>query len=170
MIACLDVDYKENEAQIACLLFEDWKDEHPHSITTLEIRDIQEYVPGQFYKRELPCIIQVLEKITTPLDVIVIDGYVWLKDEQSPGLGAYLYEHLNETIPIVGVAKNKYKDDQGCSGKVLRGQSAKPLYVTVAGMDLTAALAHIKNMHGSYRIPTLLKLVDQSCRDWKTEE
>ena len=166
MIACLDVDYKENEAHVACLLFENWTDEEPQSIITSKISDIEEYVPGQFYKRELPCILAVLEKVEQSLEVIVIDGYVWLKNEESPGLGAYLYRHLKETIPVIGVAKNKFKDDRGCSGKVVRGQSAKPLYITVAGLPLEEAMSYIQNMHGTYRIPTLLKLVDQSCRNW----
>lgn len=41
-----------------------------------------------------------------------------------------------------------------------RGISRAPLYITAAGMDVTEAAQHIAEMHGPYRIPTLLKRVD----------
>jgi len=47
---------------------------------------------------------------------------------------------------------------------VLRGDSRRPLYVTAAGLDPAAAALHVRSMHGPFRIPTLLKRVDQLCR------
>ncbi len=38
------------------------------------------------------------------------------------------------------------------------------LYITSIGIAQVKAKEHIQQMHGKYRFPTLLKLVDSSCR------
>jgi len=50
--------------------------------------------------------------------------------------------------------------------KIYRGQSTNPLYITSEGIELEKSADLILNMHGDYRIPTLLKKVDQLCRNW----
>jgi deoxyribonuclease V len=47
---------------------------------------------------------------------------------------------------------------------VLRGASTKPLLITAAGMPEAQAAEHVREMHGAFRIPTLLRRVDQLCR------
>lgn len=44
---------------------------------------------------------------------------------------------------------------------VLRGASVKKLYITSVGGELDLAKEYILKMHGIYRIPTLLKQLDQ---------
>lgn len=44
--------------------------------------------------------------------------------------------------------------------EIFRGTSSKPLFITSAGIDLRDAAEHIEKMHGMYRMPTLLKLLD----------
>ena len=39
------------------------------------LANVADYVPGQFYKRELP---GILSRLTAPPQVIVVDGYVYL--------------------------------------------------------------------------------------------
>jgi deoxyribonuclease V len=95
-------------------------------------------------------------------DLILIDGYVWL-DENEIGLGVYLYNELGGKIPVIGVAKSKFKTHSKVK-EVFRGNSHTPLYVSSIGIDLVEATQNIKNMHGSFRLPTLLKKVDQLCR------
>ncbi|WP_207420305.1 hypothetical protein [Desertivirga brevis] len=58
----------------------------------IEVLDCdQEYIPGEFYKRELPGILSLLDKINFELiQAIIIDGFVILNDEGKPGLGGYL--------------------------------------------------------------------------------
>ena len=165
MLACIDVDYRDNDsmAVAACVLFDDWQDEQPADEKTAIITSVDDYVPGQFYKRELPCILRVLEDVVVPLDAIVIDGYVWLGDASKPGLGAYLFQAMHQSVPIIGVAKNEYSGAV-LALEVLRGTSTKPLYVTAAGIEVETAAARVKAMHGPFRIPTLLKRVDQLCR------
>jgi deoxyribonuclease V len=38
------------------------------------------------------------------------------------------------------------------------------LFITAAGVSLERAADYIKAMHGPFRLPTLLKRVDQLCR------
>jgi deoxyribonuclease V len=64
---------------------------------------------------------------------------------------------------VIGVAKTAFANI-GDEYKLLRGQSASPLYVTSVGMPLAEAKAAIQSMHGEFRIPTHLKRVDQLCR------
>ena len=168
MIACLDVHYKGIFANVACVLFADWADGNIIKKFVEQIKGVKAYMPGRFYKRELPCLLRVLDNISEPMDTIVIDGYVWLDEKKSPGLGAYLYEALDKSIPIIGVAKSRFKDAE-FTQKVFRGRSKRPLYITSVGIDSKIAADCIRKMHGKHRIPTLLKGVDQLCRHYYSE-
>src|SRR5262249_645622 len=121
------------------------------------------YEPGKFYRRELPCLLAVLRKVADPIEAIVIDGYVWLADEQSPGLGGHLFQALGSATPVIGVAKPCFRSARAAR-PVVRGNSRRPLWVTAAGMDLETASRHVQDLHGPYRLPTLLKRVDRLCR------
>lgn len=162
MISCVDVDYRGNSAVAACVLFHEWSDENAAVEYVEIVHDIEPYQPGRFYLRELPCLLRVLEKVVEPLSIIVIDGYVWLDSSQRPGLGAKLYEAIEQALPIIGVAKSSFAGSSAIS--VIRGKSSTPLFVTSVGIDTQTAAQFIRQMHGSYRIPTLLKRVDSLCR------
>jgi deoxyribonuclease V len=162
MIACVDVDYRDGGAAAACVLLHDWADAVPSGEHVERIAAVAPYEPGQFYRRELPCLRAVLGRVADPVDVIVIDGYVWLAGEARPGLGAHLFEALGRTVPVIGVAKTQFEGAGGVP--VLRGDSRRPLIVTAAGMDAATAARHVQAMHGPFRIPTLLRRVDQLCR------
>lgn len=163
MIACLDVDYRENLAVAACVLFEEWTDGLPAAEIAVPVPIVADYEPGQFYRRELPCLEAVLAKVACPLECVVVDGYVWLQDEQHPGLGAHLYASLTKRTPVVGVAKSKYAK-AATQQHIIRGQSETPLFITSVGVDVERAAENVRSMHGEYRIPTLLKRVDSLCR------
>lgn len=159
MILAVDVTYTASGAGVAGVLFERWDDAKPVRQIVVEVQEVAEYEPGQFYKRELPCIARLLEQVSETLDCIVINGYVWLGTPERGGLGAHLYEHLQRAMPIIGVAKSEFVGTPD-ETKVYRGGSSKPLFVTTAGIDLEQAKAHITAMHGKFRMPDLLKLVD----------
>ncbi len=163
MKLAIDVQYKATSAIIAGILFLDWNSDEMSRIFVKKITPIAPYESGAFYKRELPCILSLLEEIKENLDVIIIDGFVTLGEEQSEGLGSHLYRALNQSIPIIGVAKNPFKKTPKIF-EVYRGESLKPLFVTSIGIELAKAKSLIKTMHGKYRNPTLLKKVDQICR------
>jgi deoxyribonuclease V len=163
MIAAADVAYQSCGAVAACVLFEHWPDDAPAFETTCEVQDVAPYEPGQFFRRELPCLLAVLRKLEHPPRIIVIDGYVWLADESEPGLGGHLYMELERRVAVIGVAKTRFRR-AGAAMEITRGAGSTPLYITAAGMPLAEAASHIESMHGSFRIPTLLRRVDQLCR------
>lgn len=170
MIVCIDVDYREDAARgetaavAACVAISSWDAPRSAAEYACYIAAVADYVPGQFYKRELPCILAVLAEVQTPIDVVVVDGYVFLDSAGSPGLGAYLHEALEPRVPVIGVAKTPFRADDG-SVEVLRGESKRPLHVTAVGVDPERAAEDIRRMHGRFRLPTALKRVDRLCRD-----
>jgi deoxyribonuclease V len=163
MLACLDVSYRQGEATAAAVLFRAWTDDAPCGQHVTRISPIEPYISGAFYRRELPCLLAVLNQIQQPLEAVIIDGYVWLSAKQRLGLGARLYQALGCGTPVIGVAKTVFRGSSWAI-PVLRGKSRQPLYVTAVGTDTAEAAGHIAAMHGRHRIPTLLALVDQLTR------
>ena len=162
MIAFTDVQYAETSARAACVLAPDWADAVAASTVTAEVSPIAAYEPGAFYKRELPCLLAVLQK-AGPVQAVVVDGYVWLDDAGTPGLGAHLHEALGRGVPVVGIAKTSFKGST-MAAKLERPGSVKPLFVTAAGVPLSTALGWAQRLHGPFRRPTLLGAVDQLAR------
>jgi deoxyribonuclease V len=163
VLACADVHYRQEGAVAACVLFSQWRDAAAAGELRASVNEVEPYEPGEFFRRELPCILRVLEDAKGPLETIVIDGYVWLDGAKRPGLGARLYEALGGQTPVIGVAKTLFRG-AGAFVTVMRGESKRPLYVTSAGIDVNQAAALVRSMHGEHRIPTLLKAVDRLCR------
>ncbi len=163
MIACVDVDYRAAEAVAACIEIERWTDATPARESVVRTAGAAAaYQPGGFYLRELPCILAVLASVRD-VALVVVDGYVWLARER-PGLGARLHAALGGRAPVVGVAKTAFRGNDAAA-PVLRGRSARPLYVTAIGMDVEVAAAHVASMHGDHRVPTILARVDRLARD-----
>lgn len=165
MILAFDTYYKGNSAKTVAVAFENWTDHEPAEVYHESIEGVKEYEPGQFYKRELPCILSLLQKIDTKqIEAIVVDGYVVLDDLGTPGLGGHLYEKLAGEFPVIGVAKSNFAKLQRQKVEVCRGKSLNPLYITSKGTDVNEAADSVRNMHGDYRMPTLLKVLDQETR------
>lgn len=164
MILAIDVHYKDALAKIVGALFE------PGATTALEyvtsyIDDVEEYVPGEFYKRELPCILRLLEEVELKeLDAVIIDGNVFINNDGDLGLGGRLWESIGKKVPVIGVAKSIFKNTEERVAEVKRGKSDKPLFVSSVGIDLADAASLIQNMHGDYRMPAILKEVDRLTR------
>lgn len=157
MIYCLDVLYRDDSAQVACIGFKTWTDEEPSYQKLVHVPGpLEPYVPGQFYKRELPCLLLGLEGLID-IDTAIVDSHVWLGLDQ-PGLDYKLHESLS--VPVVGIAKTKYLDSP-CS-EVFRGQATKPLYVD--SVNVVDAPELVRQMWGPYRIPYLIKLADSLSR------
>lgn len=163
LIAAVDVDYRDVGAVAAAVWFERWDAEAPVTERVVRVDAVADYRPGRFFERELPAVLAVLEG--TSCDVVIVDGYVWLgAPGERPGLGAHLRAAFDQgSAPaVIGVAKNRFAGAE--SVEVLRGGSARPLYVTAVGIDRDEAAAAIRAMHGVHRIPTLLGRVDRLAR------
>lgn len=118
------------------------------------------YQPGSFWRRELPALRAVLAQ-TGPLELLIVDGYVDLDPDGSPGLGAYAHAELG--VPVLGVAKSVLRGATHAA-PVLRGRSARPLHVTAAGIPQAEAAELVRQMSGSDRLPDALRRVDALAR------
>jgi deoxyribonuclease V len=118
------------------------------------------YRPGEFWRRELPPVRAVCEGVAG-LALIVIDGYADLSPTGRPGLGARVHVELG--VPVIGVAKTFFRGAVHAA-QVRRGRSARPLYVTAAGVELEEAASLVGRMAGPFRIPDALRLADRLAR------
>lgn len=164
-IACLDVAYGSTAAAVACVMVRSWD---ASGADRIEVRRFdgpaERYEPGAFYRRELPLLRSVISGFEEMIEVIVVDGYVWLDADGQPGLGGHLFAGLGCRVPVIGVAKTRYLNDTW-STPVLRGASRRPLFVTSAGVDGKTAAECVRRMDGSHRIPTILALADRAARE-----
>lgn len=127
---------------------------------TTVVPAVAAYGPGDFYRRELPPLRAVLRGIAG-LGLLVIDGYADLDPGGRPGLGAHAYAEF--AIPVIGVAKSAFRTATHAI-PVLRGTSARPRYVTAAGMPRSDAAELVRLMAGRFRVPDALRRADQLAR------
>ena len=164
MIAAVDVHYHPSGgATAAAVVFREWRTSDVETELREYIPRVEPYEPGSLYKRELPCLLMVLDKVRHGLETLLVDGHVWLAPDNRPGLGAHLYRALGSRIAVVGVAKSPFRGSPNAH-RAFRGRSRRPLYVTTVGMDQGMAAKLVSSMHGPYQIPTLLKRVDRLAR------
>ncbi len=162
-ILAVDVHYDNDRAVVAGVAFDNWDDQAPRSCFVSSVGKVSGYTSGQFYRRELPCILQLIEEHNLRPEYILIDGYVYLDGHSVPGLGRHLFDALHGKVKVIGVAKTPFGAITG-EYRVFRGGSRKPLYVTCAGEQLAVARRLIVSMSGSHRCPDLLKHVDRLSR------
>lgn len=166
MIFALDTYYFDNKAKTVALGFSDWSNSIEKENYSEILENIEEYKSGEFYKRELPCILSLISKIDLKkIEFIIVDGYVFVDDNSKLGLGGFLYEELNKKIPIIGVAKTDFISLTKNKISLLRGKSKNPLFISSIGVELNEAVKRIKQMNGENRIPTLLKRLDKLTKE-----
>ena len=166
----IDVYYlNDSLARTVGVVFEDWSDQQPSDIIVDWCHQFGRYIPGQFYLRELPCILGLLQKVDLrDFDTVILDSYLKLRDDlgtDSPGLGVKLWEVIGQGYPhldIWAVAKSKYGKCKQISCPIMRGESKTPLYVQALKESNDEAGRIVRDvMHGPFRLPTLLKILDQ---------
>jgi deoxyribonuclease V len=113
------------------------------------VPEVRPYRPGQFWLRELPALRAALDGLTWMV-LLIVDGYADLGPDGRPGLGAHA--HFEFAVPVIGVAKSAFRTATHAI-PVLRGTSARPLYVTAAGMPRAEAADLVQRMAGRYRLP-----------------
>lgn len=165
MLVAVDVHYATDHARAACVGFAAWTDAvAEHQSTVLTRGAPADYAPGSFYLRELPYLSAILEPLRETLELVIVDGYAML-DAHRFGLGGHLSAAIG--VPVIGVAKTQFISAPAVP--IVRG-GARPLYITAVGMDAAAAAQCIAQMHGPYRLPTLIKLVDSLARGHVVEK
>lgn len=162
-VAFTDVHYADEAARAACVVARNWSDGTPVEEHVVSVPSVKPYRPGAFFERELPCLLQVLARISLPVRAVVVDGYVDLDEHGTPGLGAHLHAALGGGVAVIGVAKTAFRGATFAT-TIQRGTSRAPLYITARGIEPSEAARLVREMHGPYRIPTLLTRVDQLAR------
>ena len=67
--------YHGLEANAAGVLFDSWGDSVGRREIVTRVAPVAEYRPGQFYRRELPCLLALLELVKEPVELLIVDGY-----------------------------------------------------------------------------------------------
>ena len=161
LFAAADVYYPgAGGARAAAVLAADATFAHVLAERTAVLPQALPYRPGQFYLRELPPLRAVLDDLSG-LGLLVVDGYADLDPDGRPGLGAHAYAEFG--IPVIGVAKSRYRTATHAV-PVLRGSSARPLFVTSAGMPRADAADLVRRMTGRHRLPDALRRADTLAR------
>jgi deoxyribonuclease V len=159
--AAVDVHYPSTGgARAAAVLAADAAFTHMLAERTAVLPQVLPYRPGEFYLRELPPLRAVLADLSG-LGLLVVDGYADLDPDGRPGLGAHARAEFG--IPVIGVAKSRYRTAIHAV-PVLRGSSARPLFVTAAGMPTADAADLVRRMTGRYRLPDALRRADTLAR------
>ncbi|MBA0052258.1 endonuclease V [Streptomyces sp. AJS327] len=138
------------------------------------------YVPGLLAFREIPALLDALEALNHPPDLLVCDGY-GLAHPRRFGLASHL--GVLTGLPALGVAKNPFVFTHGPVGP-LRGDSAplldgaeevgralrtregvRPVYVSVGHRtSLATACAHTLRLTPRFRLPETTRRADALCR------
>ena len=162
--AAVDVHYlSTGGARAAAVLAADAALAHVLAERTAVLPRVPPYRPGEFYLRELPPLRAVLEDLSG-LGLLVVDGYADLDPSGRPGLGARA--HAEFGLPVIGVAKSRFRTATHAV-PVLRGSSARPLFVAAAGMPAADAADLVRHMAGRYRLPDALRRADTLARtEW----
>ncbi|GIH12828.1 endonuclease V [Rugosimonospora africana] len=165
--AAVDVHYPpEGGALAAAVLAGDARFANVVAEHVARLTEVAAYRPGHFYARELPALDAVLAG-AGPIDLLIVDGYVDLDPQGSPGLGAHA--HARFGVPVIGVAKTAFRTATHAV-PVRRGAASRPLYVTAAGVGLTEAAELVRAMTGPYRLPDALRRVDRLARSGPDHE
>jgi deoxyribonuclease V len=97
--------------------------------------------------------------------VIIVDGYTQISDTGTLGLGGILYEAINKSVPVIGIAKTPFFENVSVVKELTRGESKKPLYISCVGCPIDKSTERIKNMKGKFRIPDILKTLDKITKE-----
>ena len=175
-ILAVDTFYYEERAKTVGVLFNDWSDSEPEEIISSWSFDFGPYIPGEFYLREMPPIIELLSKINMKeVGYLIVDGFLKVYDERKgkfdSGLGYRLMELLqpsNKDLVFIGIAKSDF-GGTGRKWKIAeewnRGpKGSTPLWVQVEGMRMTDLMKCLKRMPGEFRLPDMLRILDKETK------
>jgi len=153
----MDFQIQGDSARVAAVAFDDWAAFEGTKNYALRIEHVEKPAKGELDLRALPWLVQLLDANRLQPEVIVLDGCVHLDAQETPGLGRRLHDTLGGRTAVIGVSKSGFKDTPE-QFEVHREEETAPLVITCAGIDLGAAKARVRTMHGRKRVPTLLKL------------
>lgn len=180
-IAGIDVGYEENNtvsrAAIAVLSFPDLQ---LQETAIARCPTPFPYVPGLLSFREVPAVLDALEKLRIAPNLLLCDGQGYAHPRRF-GLACHL--GVLTDLPAIGVAKSRYIgeheelpkprgswqpliDEGETIGSVLRTQTdIKPVYVSVGHrVALPTAIDYVLRCTPNYRLPETTRLADRFSR------
>lgn len=157
MKLAIAVHFDGVQALVAAVAFEAWDAPEATKTWRSHIAQVEKAGRGELDLSELACVMQLLREHKLEPELILIDGFVHLDADETPGLGQHLFHTLGSNTPVIGVSKTS-RPGLSAQFEMMREEEAKPLTVTCAGIDIGAAKARLRAMHGRKRVPTLMKL------------
>ena len=166
MLLILDLHYEDACTFVGWVKADTFKSHAPSACGRAKVMGTPApYVAGEFWVREVPPIMSFLQDrpdILCDVTCIIVDCLCHLPTGK-PSMGEKLYEALDRKYRVIGVAKTNFNDSQAY--QITRSSSTRPLYITECGTRDWRDIGNtIRDMHGPYRIPTLLKLADSLAR------
>ncbi len=154
----MDYQIDGDTARAAAVAFDDWGAAEGTKHYALQVAHVEKPAKGELDLRALPWLVQLLEANRLQPEAIVLDGFVHLDAQDTPGLGRRLHDTLGGRTAVIGLSKSTFKGDTPDQFCIFREDETPPLVITCAGIDLGAAKARVRMMHGRKRVPTLMKL------------
>jgi deoxyribonuclease V len=179
-VAGLDVAYQGDRLAAAVVVLD------PTDLTVVDTAVVRgtpafPYVPGLFAFREIPALIEALDRLRVRPDVLICDGH-GIAHPRRFGLASHL--GVLTGLPSFGVGKTRLVGgwepvgakrgdrsaliDRGETvGAVLRTQDqVKPVFVSTGHlMDLETACSLTLRLTPRYRLPETTRAADRACRD-----
>ena len=153
----IDAHIQGDTARVAAVAFDDWAAPEGTKNYALRIEHVEKPAKGELDLRALPWLVNLLDANRLQPELIVLEGFVHLDAQETPGLGRRLHDTLGGRTAVIGVSRSGFKDTPE-QFEVHREEETAPLVITCAGIDLGAAKARVRMMHGKKRMPTLMKL------------
>lgn len=148
---------------VAAVAFDEWDAGEASRAFDFRVSSVDPPVRGPRGTAELAAVLQLLREHTLEPEVIVIDGPVHLDAAEKPGCWRQLFDALGGRSAVIGISTGAMPG-LPTQFEVWRDDEARPLIVTCMGIDLGAAKARVRMMHGRRRVPTLMKLAARLAR------
>ncbi|TCO52036.1 endonuclease V [Kribbella antiqua] len=184
-VAGLDVTY-DGDRLAAAVVVLDWQTLGEVDRSVVLGKTAFPYVPGLFAFREVPALLEALERLSTTPDLLVCDGQ-GLAHPRRFGLACHL--GVLTGVPAIGAAKTAFVGthrepgvargetaelllDGEVVGAVLRTQhGVKPVYVSIGHrVSLPTAIAHVLHLTPRYRLPETTRAADHLSRKALADE
>jgi deoxyribonuclease V len=179
-VAGLDVAYDGDRLGAAVVVL-DLADLSVRDTAVVLGRPAFPYVPGLFAFREVPALLDALDRLTVRPDVLICDGH-GLAHPRRFGLASHL--GVLTDLPAFGVGKTRLVgefapvgdergdrsaliDDGETVGAVLRTRGGvKPVFVSAGHrIDLDGACDLTLRLTPRFRLPETTRAADRACRD-----
>jgi deoxyribonuclease V len=150
-------------AIVAGVAFDEWDAAEASRTFTARVAPLDPPVRSPRGAVELAGALQLLREHALEPELIVIDGPVHLDTAEKPAWGRQLFDALSGRSAVIGIS-TRTMPGLPAQFEVWRDDEARPLIVTCIGIDLGAAKARVRAMHGRRRVPTLMKLATRLAR------